>query len=272
MSRFHFISGLPRSGSTLLSAILCQNPRFYAGMSSPVAHLFKSVLSVVSANSEFSGQVSREMRKTLLRAQFTSYYSEQNDKEKIFDTNRSWTGQLKGLLELYPDAKMICCVRDVGWIMDSMERQFRKNPFENTKLFNDEERASVYSRVESLGRSNRMVGAAWSMLKDAYFSEEAGSMLLVDYDLLSTLPEKVMPLIYEFLGEPYFKHNFQDVQFDAPLFDANLGVEGLHRVSGAVKKNERATILPPDLFNKFSEMTFWHEQKGTRAHVIAAKT
>jgi len=34
---FHFISGLPRSGSTLLSAILRQNPRFYAGMTSPVA-------------------------------------------------------------------------------------------------------------------------------------------------------------------------------------------------------------------------------------------
>ncbi|MEM5734156.1 sulfotransferase, partial [Shewanella algae] len=37
--RFHFISGLPRSGSTLLSAILRQNPRFSAGMSSPVAML-----------------------------------------------------------------------------------------------------------------------------------------------------------------------------------------------------------------------------------------
>ncbi|MBD9680249.1 sulfotransferase, partial [Pseudomonas sp. PDM18] len=36
MQNFHFISGLPRSGSTLLSAILLQNPRFHAGMSSPV--------------------------------------------------------------------------------------------------------------------------------------------------------------------------------------------------------------------------------------------
>jgi sulfotransferase len=27
-NRFHFISGLPRSGSTLLAALLRQNPRF----------------------------------------------------------------------------------------------------------------------------------------------------------------------------------------------------------------------------------------------------
>ena len=33
----HFISGLPRSGSTLLSALLRQNPRFAAAMTSPVA-------------------------------------------------------------------------------------------------------------------------------------------------------------------------------------------------------------------------------------------
>ena len=34
--KFHFISGMPRSGSTLLAAILNQNPRFRAGMTSPL--------------------------------------------------------------------------------------------------------------------------------------------------------------------------------------------------------------------------------------------
>ncbi|NBP58534.1 sulfotransferase, partial [bacterium] len=34
--KYYFISGLPRSGSTLLSAILNQNPRFYSGPNSPV--------------------------------------------------------------------------------------------------------------------------------------------------------------------------------------------------------------------------------------------
>ncbi|MEG5055281.1 MULTISPECIES: sulfotransferase [unclassified Microcoleus] len=32
----HFISGLPRSGSTLLAALLRQNPRFHSAMTSPV--------------------------------------------------------------------------------------------------------------------------------------------------------------------------------------------------------------------------------------------
>ena len=33
---FYFMTGLPRSGSTLLSSILNQNPKFYSGPSSPV--------------------------------------------------------------------------------------------------------------------------------------------------------------------------------------------------------------------------------------------
>src|SRR3569832_2806671 len=40
MKKYHFISGLPRSGSTLLAALLLQNPRFHAGMTSPVGTLF----------------------------------------------------------------------------------------------------------------------------------------------------------------------------------------------------------------------------------------
>ena len=45
----HFISGLPRSGSTLLAAILRQNPDFHAAMTSPVGALFSAMLRQMSA-------------------------------------------------------------------------------------------------------------------------------------------------------------------------------------------------------------------------------
>jgi sulfotransferase len=54
MSRFHFLSGLPRSGSTLLAAILNQNPRFQAGMSGPLAGMFSTLLGEMSGKNEFS--------------------------------------------------------------------------------------------------------------------------------------------------------------------------------------------------------------------------
>ena len=56
---YHFISGLPRSGSTLTSALLRQNPRFQAGISSPVAGLFEGIIAQVSAGNEMATQVDR---------------------------------------------------------------------------------------------------------------------------------------------------------------------------------------------------------------------
>ena len=40
---FYFMAGLPRAGSTLLSTLLNQNPRFYSGPSSPVLGAMFSV-------------------------------------------------------------------------------------------------------------------------------------------------------------------------------------------------------------------------------------
>jgi sulfotransferase len=53
MATMHFISGLPRSGSTLLAALLRQNPRFEAGMSGPLSGLFGALLGQMSARNEY---------------------------------------------------------------------------------------------------------------------------------------------------------------------------------------------------------------------------
>ncbi|MEG3929437.1 MULTISPECIES: sulfotransferase [unclassified Microcoleus] len=56
----HFISGLPRSGSTLLAALLRQNPRFHSAMTSPVGGLAERMLSAMSKDNQFSTFISRE--------------------------------------------------------------------------------------------------------------------------------------------------------------------------------------------------------------------
>ncbi|MDD5388265.1 MAG: sulfotransferase [Gallionellaceae bacterium] len=268
---FHFISGLPRAGSTLLAAILRQNPRFHAGMTSPVGSLVLGMLNQFSAGGEIAPLVSLEQRRRLLRGVFDAYYADQAEKAVVFDTNRLWCARLPALLDLFPDAKVIACVRNVAWIMDSIERLYRANPYENTRLYgNDAERNTVFSRVETLAQGDRLVGFAWSALKEAFYGEQAGSLLLVDYDLLANVPGKVLPLIYGFLGEETFAHDFERVAYDCPEFDANLGLSGLHRIRPRVAPAPRQSILPPDLFRKYEELSFWNDRRGSRAHVITA--
>jgi sulfotransferase len=269
----HFISGLPRSGSTLLAALLRQNPRFHASMSSGLHALVAANLQIMSAGSETSLLMSAEQRPRILRALFESYYAGLTERPVVFDTNRSWCARLPLIADLFPDARVIACVRDVSWVLDSLERLIRRDPYENTRLFgNDGGGATVYSRVETLTRPNRLVGYPWAALKEAFYGEQAERLLVVDYEYLCRAPEQVLRLIYGFLDEPWYDgHDFEHVAFDAPAFDEALGLSGLHRVRPRVAFEERRTILPPDLFRKYRDMDFWHDVTGSRANVIAAQ-
>jgi sulfotransferase len=202
LQKVHFISGLPRSGSTLLPALLRQNPRFHAAMTGPVGGLVDRMLEAMSEDNEFSAFISKEQKRTLIASIFSAYYSPQADKQVIFDTNRLWCSKLPLICELFPEAKIICCVRNIAWIMDSIELLIRRNPFDVSRLFNNPaERATVYSRTEALSQRSRLVGYAYNALKEAFYSEQSASLLLVDYELSTINPAKTMLLIYQFIGE-----------------------------------------------------------------------
>ena len=270
---YHFLSGLPRAGSTLLAAILLQNPRFHAG--SPVGALYSGMLQQFGAGTEFGPVITTEERRRLVRGLFDSYYANQVAQAKavVFDTNRMWTAHLPMLIDQFPGSKVLACVRNVGWVMDSIERKYSEDPYEITRLFNnDTERATVYSRVETLAQQSRMVGYPWTALKSAFYSEHASCMLLIEYDLLAQAPQKVIPLIYQFLGEAPFDHDYERIAYDVPEFDAPLGMRGLHKVRPAVRLHPRETILPPDLFQQYSKLSFWKDTTGSRANVLTVKT
>jgi sulfotransferase len=266
----HFISGLPRSGSTLLAGLLRQNPRFSAAMSSPVAPLTEALVNMMSPRNETAVFLDEEKRRRVLTAVVEAYYEDGASGEVVFDTSRTWCARLPLIAELFPDAKVVCTVRNVAWIMDSFERLVRRNAFEPSGLFaSPDERASVYSRTEALALRNRVVGSAYAALKEAYYGEHSGKLLLVDYDILSQKPEACLKLIYRFLDQPWFAHRFDSVEYDEPEFDRRLGAPGLHKVSGPVRYQPRKTVLPPDLFDRFNALTFWDDPKGSAAWRIA---
>src|SRR5580693_5415515 len=102
----HFISGLPRSGSTLLAAILRQNPRFHAGMTSPVGAMYMALEGAMSRRSEAAVFIEDDQRRHVLSGLFTSYYHAIHKEKLVFDTNRAWCTKLPALTQLFPDAKI----------------------------------------------------------------------------------------------------------------------------------------------------------------------
>ena len=104
MASIHFISGLPRSGSTLLAALLRQNPRFQAGMSGPLAGLFGALLGEMSARNEYSVFIDDAKRQRILRGLFDNYYAD-CPAHVIFDTNRGWCAWMPAIARCSPTRK-----------------------------------------------------------------------------------------------------------------------------------------------------------------------
>lgn len=253
----HFISGLPRSGSTLLSALLRQNPRFSAGMTTPLAILVGQLHQKMNAT-EFSVFFDEPRRESMLRGLFQSYYASKPSGQVIFDTNRSWTGRVPLLARLYPRSRVICCVRDVGWILDSLEQIRAKNPLHHSKLISHQNSATVYARAEALMNSKSgLIGAAWSTLREAWFAEEARRLIVIPYDSLVRRPQQTLQRLYRELGEEPFQHDFERVHYEEVAYDAELGLPGLHTVRSVVRHEERVARIPPDLFAKYANTNFW---------------
>jgi sulfotransferase len=249
-NRLHFVSGLPRSGSTLLAALLRQNPRFSAGMSSPVYNLFRAMLAETSARNEAAVFIDNDIRRRLLVGVFDAIYHQVEPDTVIFDTNRGWTIKLPALVELFPDAKVICCVRNVPWVFNSLKSLIRRNAFELSGIFNYDAGGTVYSRVEGLASANGMVGFALNALREAVYSLVAN-------------PLGVLAAIYSFIGEELHPHSPERIEpsYDMIEFDQRLGTPGLHDVGRSVEARERQPILPPDLLARFEREAFWEDLK-----------
>lgn len=261
MKEFFFISGLPRSGSTLLSGILRQNPDFYADISSPMQGLVTSTINVITG-SENNHIIDEGRRRQILRDTFDAYYKAV-DCPVVFDTSRGWTAKTSLLKNLFPQTKIICCVRDLFWILDSFERITAKNSLYGATLTDDEARQTVTTRCDAL----MDVKKEGQVVKPYYFLEEGlllnpDMIFLMEYEGLCKDPEGTMRKIYDFIGKLYFEHDFKNVEYENEVYDRSLNMKSLHTVRREVSWQERPTILPKSVWDKYAGKEFWRNYQS----------
>ncbi len=256
MKTYHFISGLPRSGSTLLSSILNQNPRFNAGLSNPLARFVRAIITESFAAPGYKLQCDENKRINIIQNLIQSYYYDSN-KEVNFNTNRGWTSLINLLNVSHPNSKIICCVRDINWILDSFEILFRKNPFSMSSLYSLDEAENVYTRCNALMTQGHTLRFAYDSLKEAITGNNRHNLFLLEYEMLCKQPELMMKALYNFIEEPYFDHDFNSVEKSYDEYDAEVNIKGLHTIRKEIKYIQRQTILPPDVWNTYSNLEVW---------------
>ena len=256
MKKLYFLSGLPRSGSTVLAALLNQHPDVHATATSGLLEILTGMLKGWEGSSEkahiqaTSKQEVHDVIKAVCDAKYKSV------KEKVvLDKNRSWVkpkniSTMKTSLGYPP--KIIATVRNVEDCVASMVRIAKPS---ETALFL---RESPY--VEHIKQSYVDLLEAHHWMKE--------HIHYVEYEQLNKNPVKTLREVEQFLE--LSPHTYDTDNIDATgLHEKDeevWNIKGLHDV----RKQLKQAVVPPaqdvlqHLYRDFVQPRFWRDETSSR--------
>lgn len=261
MKTLHFISGLPRSGTTLISSIFKQNPAIHSEAVSSLASLVGSIHASWN-NYEQNQEYNNEKAKAGLIAGAIQGYYQHVDKNIVIDKDRGWISILP-LVEsvLQKQIKIIVCVRNPAEILTSFEKLRKDNPIFYPRVDSFlKENTNIASRAYYYSSPEGPLGMAHRNLKDAVTMGYLDRLLFVDYNKYCSTPKAQTKRIYDFLELPYFDHDFQNIQQEETYNDIAIGLPGLHKVKPQINKTTVNCVeyIGLDLYEQYNREIFWN--------------
>lgn len=269
MSKFYFLSGLPRSGSTLLSSILNQNPELYSGPNSPMCGMMVNLERSILASEQYNAYPKPHVISPTVYGVLENYYSDIN-KPNIIDKSRSWSTKenFGTLLRNLPyDPKVILTVRSINEILASFIYMIHQNPQQASFIDQEiEARQEFYYyrhpdeiRCDHLMRPKGLIDECLYGIAYAMLEENRQYFHIVEYDDLVGRTGETIKGIYDFLGLEHFDHNYNNIINITPEDDRIYGLEGLHDVRSSIehRKINIGEYLSPYILNKYNGLEFW---------------
>lgn len=268
MRKYYFMSGLPRSGSTLLSAILNQNPKFYSGPSSPVVPTMLAIEESLANDELYLAYPKREQAIKIISSVLENFYSDV-EKPVIIDKNRSWVDRLhyiSGYFGIEP--KVLYPVRNIDEILTSFISLYRRNPYKgegrisflDEMLIKSNIPLSDDARCDFLCSSMGILGQSYNGLKKVFEQGQQHCIHIIEYSDLINTPEETMRKIYDFLGEEYFSHDFTKLENLYREDDQKVyGLADMHEVRPILGKisADPKDILSKNIIDKCQNTEFW---------------
>jgi hypothetical protein len=78
----------------------------------------------------------------------------------------------------------------------------------------------------------------------------------------------VLQRLYRELEQPWYDHDFGNISYDEPAYDAQLGMPGMHKVKRKVEHQSRESCIPPELFAKYADLNFWLKPEISRREIV----
>jgi len=267
--KYYFIAGLPRSGSTVLSAILNQNPNFYSGPASPVLRMMYCIEESLFTDEFFHLHPKVNQGKEIISNIINHFYSDIT-KPIIFDKNRSWIRKIDYIKNYITDeVKIIYPVRDIAEILTSFISMIRRNPYKeeiekinfiDAQLIKRDILINDDNRCDYIMGYDGVLGQHLNEVANVIQSEFLNCIHFVEYNDFVNNPNKTLTDIYEFLGEDFFEHNFCNIKSFEGKNDFDIyGVRDLHKVRPVLKSTSAnpKEILSEYILQKYKNMEIW---------------
>ena len=259
MKKIYFLSGLPRSGSTVLAALLQQHPEMHTTATSGLLDMLMGTLKARAAS--FGQQSStkdamaqeKEMQR-ILKAICEAKYADV-DKSVVLDKERGWASEVNmptihNVLGYKP--KIIATVRNVEDCVSSMVRV--------AKPSNLLEFCNTSELVEHIKKSYQTLLGAHNVAPECIH--------YVEYEDLVSKPEETLRGIEKFLE--LSPHTYDVNNIDASNLQEKdeeiWQVKGLHNVRKTLKKAD--TLSAKDTlghkYREFVQPRFWRGEETSR--------
>jgi sulfotransferase len=254
---YHFMAGLPRSGSTVLAALLNQHPEVYASPQTDLIGMLYETQSRIRNYESYRAGLFHDGYESVLQGMPDLFYSH-IDKPVIIDKNRGWgTPYNWDNLSHYVNVngKVVLTMRPIlevlasfVKVMDRTEKALDFSPYLNQDLWVTNYRNQKDAQIENLmqpnGEIDRAIFSVANLLKN-----HGDRVFVVWFDDLMEMPQHTINGIYDFLGLDRYDHNFNSIkEVDKHDDVSGYGIVGLHDVG---KKLVKPNTKPEDYLSDY---------------------
>ena len=233
--KLFFLIALPRSGNTLFASIINQNPEIATTANSITLEIMKD-LCFLKTTDTFHNFPDHKSLDNVLDNVYNLYYKDWPQRV-IIDRAPVMTEENFELMQKHfkPRFKCIILLRDLMDVLASYMQWYTENPNSFVNKFNLE---TDEQKLLMLMNDEGAIVESLKAIKNSYNYPDI--CYHVKYDDIVINPEQEFKKIYDFIGEPYFNHRFNNldqIKINGLSYDDRVVGDNMHKLfDGPVRK------------------------------------
>jgi sulfotransferase len=244
--------------------ILEQNPQFTVGPDSSLPYVLSVLHGFAQDHIKYEQLPYHKFSECLLefcRSGSRGWVNTVCPTSHFLDKNRAWIFHYQFMFQVFPDLKVLLCVRDLRGIANSFEKIHHESIcIEPQSLYSNFDEDFMMQRV-NFSLSQDYIQKGLVSIKELIEVKPKcrDQILICKYEDMVQYPTEFLSRVYDFLGVPSFKHDLENISSDPNQLDNVFRPYGDHSVSAKLQKDfsDPFPFLTPAACDTIVESYLW---------------